>query len=117
MVLSDGWRGSDRDVRRQVLITSVLAAAAMTYASDGPALRSFPAANAITPLLSGRQSTGRPVLRECARATASPYAKKDWHQRLGSGVHADAIMDHIVHNALWADTGSHSMREHTAAIG
>ena len=26
------------------------------------------------------------------------YAKKDWHQRLGSGVHADAIMDRIVHN-------------------
>jgi hypothetical protein len=25
------------------------------------------------------------------------YAKKDWHQRLGSGVHADAIMDRIVH--------------------
>ncbi|MGL5247331.1 MAG: ATP-binding protein, partial [Brooklawnia sp.] len=28
------------------------------------------------------------------------YAKKDWHQRLGSGVHADAIMDRIVHNTI-----------------
>jgi len=28
------------------------------------------------------------------------YPKKDWHQRLGSGVHADAIMDRIVHNTL-----------------
>ena len=40
------------------------------------------------------------------------YAKKDWHQRLGSGVHADAIMDRIVHNTIWVDTGDHNMREH-----
>ena len=40
------------------------------------------------------------------------YAKKDWHQRLGSGVHADAIMDRIVHNTIWVETGSHNMREH-----
>lgn len=39
------------------------------------------------------------------------YAKKDWHQRLGSGVHADAIMDRIVHNTFWVDTGTHNMRE------
>lgn len=39
------------------------------------------------------------------------YAKKDWHQRLGSGVHADAIMDRIVHNTIWVDTGTHNMRE------
>ncbi len=42
------------------------------------------------------------------------YAKKDWHQRLGSGVHADAIMDRIVHSAIWIDTGTHNMREHAA---
>ena len=41
------------------------------------------------------------------------YAKKDWHTRLGSGVHADAIMDRIVHNTIWVDTGSHNMREHS----
>jgi DNA replication protein DnaC len=44
------------------------------------------------------------------------YAKKDWHQRLGSGVHADAIMDRIVHNTIWFDTGNHNMREHAALI-
>lgn len=44
------------------------------------------------------------------------YAKKDWHQRLGSGVHADAIMDRIVHNTIWVETGSYNMREHTANI-
>ena len=40
------------------------------------------------------------------------YPKKDWHQRLGGGVHADAIMDRIVHNTIWIDTGNHNMREH-----
>lgn len=40
------------------------------------------------------------------------YAKKDWHQRRGSGVHADAIMDRIVHNTIWVDTGNHNMRQH-----
>lgn len=43
------------------------------------------------------------------------YAKKDCHKRLGSGVHADAIMDRIVHNTLWIETGDVNMREHTAA--
>lgn len=42
------------------------------------------------------------------------YAKKDWHQRLGSAVHADAIMDRIVHNTIWVETGSTNMREHAA---
>ena len=45
------------------------------------------------------------------------YAQKDWHQRLGSGVHADAIMDRIVHNTLWIESGSFNMREHTAMNG
>lgn len=33
------------------------------------------------------------------------YQKKDWHARLRGGVHADAIMDRIVHNAVWLDSG------------
>ncbi len=45
------------------------------------------------------------------------YPKKDWHQRLGSGVHADAIMDRIVHNTIWIETGSTNMREQTALTG
>jgi DNA replication protein DnaC len=45
------------------------------------------------------------------------YAQKDWHQRLGSGVHADAIMDRIVHNTIWIETGSYNMREHAAMNG
>ena len=42
------------------------------------------------------------------------YAKKDWHQRLGGGVHADAIMDRIVHTTTWITTGDMNMREHAA---
>ena len=43
------------------------------------------------------------------------YAKRDRHQRLGSGVHADAIMHRIVHNTIWINTGGMNMREHVAA--
>jgi DNA replication protein DnaC len=39
------------------------------------------------------------------------YKKEDWHARLGGGVHADAIMDRIVHNAVWVYAGNLNMRE------
>ncbi len=42
------------------------------------------------------------------------YQKTDWHHRLGAGVHADAIMDRIIHNTIWIDTGSYNMRQHVA---
>lgn len=42
------------------------------------------------------------------------YPKKDWHSRLGGGIHADSIMDRIVHNAAWIFTGAKNMRELTA---
>lgn len=38
------------------------------------------------------------------------YQKKDWHSRLRGGVHADAIMDRIVHNAVWIESGEVNMR-------
>ena len=40
------------------------------------------------------------------------YRQENWHARLGGGVHADAIMDRIVHNAVWVETGSLNMREY-----
>jgi len=40
------------------------------------------------------------------------YKKEDWHSRLGGGVHADAIMDRIVHNAAWIYTGKLNMRQY-----
>lgn len=39
------------------------------------------------------------------------FRKKDWHPRLGSGVHADAIMDRIVHSAVWLEMGGMNMRQ------
>jgi len=42
------------------------------------------------------------------------YRKEDWHSRLGGGVHADAIMDRIVHNAVWLESGTMNMREYCA---
>lgn len=58
-------------------------------------------------LLERRYDTGSTVF-------CTQYAKKDWHARLGGAVHADAIMDRIVHNTIWIDTGDRNMREHTA---
>jgi hypothetical protein len=43
---------------------------------------------------------------------ATQYAKKDWRARLGGGVHADAIMDGIIHGAIWINAGTISMTEH-----
>jgi len=39
------------------------------------------------------------------------FKKEDWHVRLGGGVHADAMMDRIVHNAAWVFTGNLNMRQ------
>lgn len=43
------------------------------------------------------------------------FRKEDWHSRLGGGVHADAIMDWIVHNAVFIEIGTLNMREFTSA--
>lgn len=45
------------------------------------------------------------------------YQQKDWHARLGSDVHADAITDRVVHRAVWVETGEVNMREHGASRG
>ena len=39
------------------------------------------------------------------------YKREDWHSRLGGGIHADAIMDRIVHTAVWVYSGDINMRE------
>lgn len=59
------------------------------------------------------------LLELMERATAkrqqgsAQYSQKDWNQRLGSGVHSDTIMDRIIHNTIWVETGTYNMREHT----
>jgi DNA replication protein DnaC len=51
---------------------------------------------------------------ETSTVFCTQYQQKDWHQRLGAGVHADAIMDRIIHNTVWVETGTYNMREQTA---
>ncbi len=41
--------------------------------------------------------------------TQYPFA--EWHQGLGGGAHADAIMDRIAHNSVAVGMGSRNMRE------
>ncbi len=43
------------------------------------------------------------------------FRQKDWHARLGGGVHADAIMDRIVHGAAWVGMGEMNMRRKLGA--
>ena len=57
------------------------------------------------------------VERRCDRSSnilCTQYPVPDWHGRLGGGVHADSIMDRIVHNAVRLETGKVNMREATA---
>ena len=54
-------------------------------------------------------------LMEARYGTASTvfctqFRQKDWHARLGGGVHADAIMGSIVHGAAWVGMGEMNMR-------
>lgn len=39
------------------------------------------------------------------------YRSKGWHARLGGVVHAEAIMDRIVHGTVWLEMGDVSMRD------
>ena len=43
------------------------------------------------------------------------FRQKGWHARLGGGVHADAIMDRIVHGAAWVGMGEMNMRKELGA--
>ena len=39
------------------------------------------------------------------------FKQSDWHSRLGGGKNAEAVMDRIVHNAIWVEMGEINMRE------
>lgn len=56
----------------------------------------------------------RNVINQVQPSSALNLGKSDWHQRLGGGGHADAIMDRIVHISVWLDAGLLNMREHFA---
>ena len=53
---------------------------------------------------------------EASTIFCTQYKKDDWFDCLGGGVHADAILDRIVHNAIFVETGSMNMREFCAKI-
>ena len=38
------------------------------------------------------------------------FKKKDCHSMRDGGIHADAIMVRVVHNAVWLDMGEANMR-------
>ena len=42
----------------------------------------------------------------CSTVLCAQFRQKDWHARLGGGVHADAIMDRIVHGTAWVERAS-----------
>lgn len=44
------------------------------------------------------------------------FKQTDWHHRLGGGVHADAIMDRVVHGATWFNSGEINMREKLSKV-
>ena len=47
----------------------------------------------------------------CSTIFCTQFKKDDWHERLGGGVHADAMMDRIIHNAAWVYAGDLNMRQ------
>lgn len=44
-------------------------------------------------------------------AFTTQLATKEWRSRLGGDTIADAILDRIVHNTVWIDTGESDMRQ------
>lgn len=53
---------------------------------------------------------------EATTIFCTQYKKEDWFDRLGGGVHADAILDRIVYNAIFVETSSMNMREYCAKL-
>ena len=41
---------------------------------------------------------------------------ENWHSHLGGGVHADAIMDRVIHDAITINSGDVNMREVEAKL-
>lgn len=39
------------------------------------------------------------------------YSTKEWHTKLGGGVHADSIMDCVIHNSITIESNNTNMRK------
>ena len=49
--------------------------------------------------------------KEGSTIFCTQFKQSDWYSRLGGGVNAEAVMDRIVHNAIWVEMGEINMRE------
>jgi hypothetical protein len=54
---------------------------------------------------------------ETSTVFCTQYSQKDWHQRVVSGVNADAIMHRFIHKSIWVETATYNMREHAPLAG
>ena len=61
-------------------------------------------------LVRGIGAPPRPICHE------NQYQQKAYHQRLGSGVHTEAIMDRVIHYIFWIETGGYNLCEKIGAV-
>lgn len=48
---------------------------------------------------------------DASTAFTTQLAIREWRSRLGGDTIADAVLDRIVHNTAWIDTGEFNMRQ------
>ena len=107
--LEELWRearerpGGERKITRKYAAFQVLAPDEWLLDRPDELFRGF-----LPGLMEARCGTAPTVL--CAQ-----FRQEDWHARLDGGVHADAIMDRIVHGAAWVGMGETSMRRKLGA--
>ena len=102
--LEELWRearerpGGERKATRKYAAFQVLVLDEWLLDRPGELFRGF-----LLELMEARYGTASTVF-------CTQFRQKDWHARLGGGVHADAIMDRIVHGAAWVNMGEMNMR-------
>ena len=95
--------GGERKATRKYAAFQVLVLDEWLLDRPGELFRGF-----LLELMEARYGTASTVF--CTR-----FRQRDWHAKLGGGVHADAIMDRIVHGAARVDTGEMNMRRKLGA--
>ena len=102
--LEEAWRiardrpGGERKLLRKHAAFQVLVLDEWLLDKPGELFRAF-----LLELMEARYATSSTVF-------CTQFRQKDWHARLGGGVHAEAIMDRIVHGTAWVEMGELNMR-------
>ena len=102
--LEEAWRearertGGERKLTRKYAAFQVLVLDEWLLDRPGELFRGF-----LLELMEARYGS-------CSTVLCTQFRQKDWHARLGGGVHADAIMDRIVHGTAWVEMGELNMR-------